>query len=106
MAPPTRPCASTVPSLARRAAAESVGTAFLLAAVVGSGIAAERFAGGNLALALLANAAATAAALVALICALAPSSGAHFNPAVTALACARGVLPARDGACSVVAQLG
>jgi glycerol uptake facilitator-like aquaporin len=67
----------------RRAVAELVGTAFLLAAVVGSGIMAERLAGGNIALALLANTIATGAALVALILAFGPISGAHFNPVVT-----------------------
>lgn len=67
----------------RRAAAEAVGTAFLLVAVVGSGIMAERLAGGNGALALLANAIATGCALFALILVFAPWSGAHFNPLVT-----------------------
>ena len=70
-------------SLARRLASEGVGTGLLLAAVVGSGIMAERLAGGNAALALLANTVATGAALVALILAFGPISGAHFNPAVT-----------------------
>ena len=74
---------STRPSLGRRLAAESVGTAMLLAAVVGSGIMAERLAGGNVAVALLANTMATGAALVALILTFGPISGAHFNPAVT-----------------------
>jgi glycerol uptake facilitator-like aquaporin len=63
--------------------AEFVGTAFLLAAVVGSGIMGERLAGGNVAIALLANTIATGAALVALILTFGPISGAHFNPAVT-----------------------
>ena len=76
-------------ALARRIVAEAIGTAFLLAAVVGSGIMAERLAQGNLALALLANAIATGGALYALIFAFAPFSGAHFNPLVT-LAAARG----------------
>jgi glycerol uptake facilitator-like aquaporin len=67
----------------RRAVAEAVGTAFLLAAVVGSGIMGERLAGGNVAIALLANTVATGAALVALILAFGPISGAHLNPAVT-----------------------
>jgi glycerol uptake facilitator-like aquaporin len=67
----------------RRAVTEALGTAFLLMAVVGSGIMGERLAGGNIAIALLANAVATGAALVALILALGPISGAHFNPAVT-----------------------
>ena len=70
-------------SLPRRLTAELVGTAFLLAAVVGSGIMGERLAGGNVAIALLANTIATGAALVALILAFGPISGGHFNPAVT-----------------------
>lgn len=69
--------------LAKRVVAEALGTFFLLAAVVGSGIMAERLAGGNAGLALLANAAATGAALVALIMSFAPVSGAHFNPVVS-----------------------
>ncbi|HEX3429460.1 MAG TPA: MIP/aquaporin family protein [Rhizomicrobium sp.] len=67
----------------RRVAAEALGTAFLLMTVVGSGIMAERLAGGNVALALLGNTMATGAALVVLISILGPLSGAHFNPAVT-----------------------
>jgi glycerol uptake facilitator-like aquaporin len=67
----------------RRAAAEFLGTGFLLAAVVGSGIMAERLASGNAAIALLANTIATGAALIALILAFGPISGAHLNPAVT-----------------------
>ena len=67
----------------RRSTAEAVGTALLLAAVVGSGIMGERLSGGNVAIALLANTVATGAALVALILAIGPISGAHFNPAVT-----------------------
>jgi glycerol uptake facilitator-like aquaporin len=70
-------------SLARRAVVEAVGTGLLVAAVVGSGIMGERLAGGNVGLALLANTAATGAALLALIAALGPLSGAHFNPVVT-----------------------
>lgn len=69
--------------LPRRATAEAVGTALLLAAVVGSGIMGERLSGGNVAVALLANTIATGAALVALILTFGPISGAHFNPAVT-----------------------
>src|SRR5436190_24102679 len=76
--------------LARRLAAEALGTAFLLIAVVGSGIMAERLADGNAAVALLANAIATGAALVVLITILGPLSGAHFNPAVTLWFAARG----------------
>jgi len=67
----------------RRAGAEFIGTALLLAAVVGSGIMGERLAGGNVAIALLANSLATGFALAALIIALGPRSGAHFNPLVT-----------------------
>lgn len=72
-----------MPSLARAAAAEFIATAFLLVAVVGSGIAAERLSGGNTGLALLANAIATGGALFALIVSFGPVSGAHMNPAVT-----------------------
>src|SRR3954470_5252462 len=70
-------------TLAQRTAAEAIGTAMLLAAVVGSGIMGERLAAGNVAIALLANTIATGAALVALILTFGPISGAHFNPAVT-----------------------
>src|ERR1044071_3530950 len=69
--------------LSQRPVAEGLGTCFLLATVIGSGIMAERLAGGNQALALLGNTLATGAILVVLITALAPVSGAHFNPAVT-----------------------
>ncbi len=69
--------------MVRRAVAEALGTAFLLAAVVGSGITGERLAGGNVAIALLANTIATGAMLVALILTFGPISGAHLNPAVT-----------------------
>jgi len=71
------------PTLAQRLAAETLGTAFLLAAVVGSGIMAAKLAGGNGALALLCNTLPTGAILVVLILALGPVSGAHFNPVVT-----------------------
>ena len=70
-------------SLARRSVVEGLGTAFLLATVVGSGIMAERLSGGNAALTLLANSLATGAGLVALILAFGAFSGAHLNPAVT-----------------------
>ena len=70
-------------AVSRRLVAEGVGTAFLLAAIVGSGIMAERLAGGNVAIALLCNSLATGAMLYVLITILAPISGAHFNPAVT-----------------------
>jgi glycerol uptake facilitator-like aquaporin len=71
------------PNLIRRTVAETLGTALLLATVVGSGIMGERLAGGNTAVALLANTVATGAALVALILTFGTISGAHFNPAVT-----------------------
>jgi glycerol uptake facilitator-like aquaporin len=83
-------------SITRRLASEAVGTAFLLATVVGSGIMAERLAGGNAALALLANTVATGAGLVALILTFGPISGAHFNPAVTLADAAMGGLAWRD----------
>src|ERR1700689_5840392 len=70
-------------SLSRRAAAEFLGTGFLVAAVVGSDIMGERLAAGNVAIALLANTIATGAALFALILTFGPTSGGHFNPAVT-----------------------
>src|SRR5439155_143540 len=75
--------AELMPSLAQRAFAEWLGTAFLLAAVVGSGIMAQQLAGGNGALALLCNTLATGAILTVLILVLGPLSGAHFNPAVS-----------------------
>lgn len=71
------------PSLARRAVAEFAGSLLLLTAVVGSGIMGERLAGGNIAIALLANTLATGAALIAIILAFGPISGAHLNPVVT-----------------------
>jgi glycerol uptake facilitator-like aquaporin len=77
-------------------ASEFLGTAFLLAAVVGSGIMGERLAGGNIAIALLANAISTGAALAVLILVLAPISGAHFNPVVTLAMSATGTLPWRE----------
>ena len=70
-------------NLRARVTAEFLGTGFLVAAVIGSGIMGERLAGGNVAIALLANTIATGAALVALILTFGPISGAHFNPAVT-----------------------
>ena len=83
-------------SLAQRVAAEAVGTGLLLAAVDGSGIMGERLAAGNLAVALLANTLATGAALVALILAFGPISGAHFNPAVTLADATQGGIAWRD----------
>src|SRR3954466_6306208 len=93
------------PDLARRAVAEFVGTALLLATVVGSGIMGERLAGGNVAVALLANALATGAGLVALILMFGPISGAHLNPAVTLADAALGGLRWRDVAGYVAVQV-
>jgi glycerol uptake facilitator-like aquaporin len=91
--------------MARRITAEAVGTALLLAAVVGSGIMGERLAGGNTAIALLANTLATGAMLVALILTFVPISGAHFNPAVTLADASRGGLPWREVPGYIVAQI-
>ncbi|HZB88969.1 MAG TPA: MIP/aquaporin family protein [Terracidiphilus sp.] len=91
-------------TLARRVAAEFVATAFLLAAVVGSGIMGDRLAGGNVALALLANTIATGAALVALILAFGPISGAHMNPAVTVCDALLGHIPWPEVPLYVAAQ--
>ena len=93
------------PDLGRRAAAEALGTAFLLAAVVGSGIMAERLAGGNLALALLCNTLPTGAILAVLITVLGPVSGAHLNPAVTLVFALRRDLPVGEGLVYVAAQI-
>src|SRR3954464_13806707 len=93
-------------NLARRAVAEGIGSAMLLATVVGSGIMGERLSGGNVALALLANALATGAALVALILTFGPLSGAHFNPAVTLADAALGGLPWREVPAYAAAQIG
>ena len=90
--------------LKKRVVAEALGTFFLLAAVVGSGIMAERLANGNSALALLANTAATGGALVALIITFGPLSGAHFNPVVTFAFAARGRLPWSDAPYYLLAQ--
>lgn len=92
--------------LRRALLAEGLGTALLLAVVVGSGITAERLAGGNAALALLANAAATAGGLFVLVTLLGPVSGAHFNPAVSLALALRGALCRRRLAPYVAAQLG
>jgi glycerol uptake facilitator-like aquaporin len=92
-------------SLSRRLVAEAVGTALLLAAVVGSGIMGERLAGGNVAVALLANTLATGAALVALILTFGAISGAHFNPAVTLADASRGGLAWTEVPPYVAAQI-
>ena len=91
--------------LKRRATAEAVGTAMLLAAVVGSGIMGERLAGGNVAICLLANTIATGAALTTLILTFGPISGAHFNPAVTLMDALEGGLVWRDVPVYISAQV-
>lgn len=85
--------------------AEGLGTAFLLAAVVGSGIMGERLSGGNVAIALLANSLATGATLVTLILTFGPISGAHFNPAVTLADASQGGLAWREVPWYLGAQL-
>jgi glycerol uptake facilitator-like aquaporin len=97
--------ASIPSSLARRAVSELVGTALLLATVVGSGIMGERLAGGNVAIALLANTIATGAGLVAFILTFGPVSGAHFNPAVTLADASQGGLSWRDVPVYLMAQV-
>jgi glycerol uptake facilitator-like aquaporin len=91
-------------TFARRLTAELVGTAFLLAAVVGSGIMGQQLSGGNVAIALLANTLATGAALVALILTLGPISGAHLNPAVSIADASQGGLSWSQAVAYVVAQ--
>jgi glycerol uptake facilitator-like aquaporin len=91
-------------SLGRALAAEGIGTALLLAAVVGSGIMGDRLAGGNVAVALLANTIATGAALVALILTFGSVSGAHFNPAVTMADASLGGIRWRDAVAYTVVQ--
>jgi len=92
-------------SFAQKLAAEALGTAFLLATVVGSGIMAETLAGGNVAIALLGNTIATGAILVVLILMFGPLSGAHFNPAVTLCFLIRKEISARDAAAYVIVQI-
>jgi glycerol uptake facilitator-like aquaporin len=91
--------------LGRRAVAEALGTAFLLAAVIGSGIMGERLAGGNVAIALLANTLATGAGLIVLILIFGPISGAHFNPAVTLADASQRGLAWRDAPVYILAQI-
>ena len=83
-------------ALSRRLVAEALGTAILVATVVGSGIMAERLAGGNVAIALLGNTIPTGAILVVIITIFGPVSGAHFNPAVSLVFAARGEMPWRE----------
>lgn len=92
-------------TLSRRLVAEGLGTAFLLAVVIGSGIMGERLAGGNVAIALLANSLATGAGLVALILTFGPVSGAHFNPVVTIADASQRGLPWRDVPWYVLMQI-
>lgn len=92
------------PPLARRVAAEGLGAFFLFACVIGSGIMAERLAGGNDAIALLGNTLATGAILFVLITMLGPISGAHMNPAVSLVAASRGELRWGDAAAYSAAQ--
>lgn len=92
-------------SLSRRWGAEAIGTALLLATVVGSGIMAEQLSGGNVAIALLANTIATGAALVALILTFGPISGAHFNPAVTVADALEGGIPWLETPAYISAQV-
>jgi glycerol uptake facilitator-like aquaporin len=93
-------------SLSRRIVAEAIGTMFLLATVVGSGIMADRLSGGAVALALLANTLATGGALVALILTFGPVSGAHFNPVVTLADATLGGLSWREVPAYIAAQIG
>jgi glycerol uptake facilitator-like aquaporin len=92
-------------TLSQRLAAEGLGTALLLAVVIGSGIMGERLAGGNVAIALLANTLATVGGLYVLIEVFGPISGAHFNPAVSLVMAFRGALPKATLAPYIVAQL-
>ncbi|MCH9807218.1 MAG: aquaporin family protein [Alphaproteobacteria bacterium] len=92
-------------SLSQRSGAEFLGTAFLLATVVGSGIMAERLAGGNVAIALLGNTIPTGAILYVLITMLGPISGAHFNPAVTLAFLIRGEISRNDAVVFIAIQI-
>jgi glycerol uptake facilitator-like aquaporin len=92
-------------TLAQRVVAEGLGTAFLLAAVVGSGVMAAKLSGGNGALALLCNTLPTGAILAVLILTFGPISGAHFNPAVSIAFALRGQLPAQIAAVYIAAQI-
>jgi glycerol uptake facilitator-like aquaporin len=92
-------------SFARRVAAEGLGSFFLFACVIGSGIMAEKLSGGNIAVALLANTLATGAILFVLITMLGPISGAHMNPAVSLVAASRHELRWRDAAAYILSQL-
>ncbi len=95
----------TQPHLSTRLLAEALGTAFLLATVIGSGIMGERLAGGNIAIALLGNTVATGAILVVLILIFGPVSGAHFNPAVSLAFALRGALRWGDCGAYILVQI-
>jgi glycerol uptake facilitator-like aquaporin len=101
-----RPLQAEPPPLASRLCAEGIGSFFLFATVIGSGIMAERLAGGNVAVALLGNTIATAAMLFVLITMLGPISGAHFNPAVSFVMASRRALSWRDMAAYTATQIG
>lgn len=101
----TASAAAARPTLSRRLAAEALGTALLLAIVIGSGIMGERLAGGNVAVALLANTLATGAGLVVLITVFGPISGAHLNPAVTLVMAFRGEIAPREALAYVTVQV-
>jgi glycerol uptake facilitator-like aquaporin len=91
--------------VSRRLAAEALGTAFLVAGVIGSGIMAAKLSGGNDALALLCNTVATGAILVVIITIFMPISGAHFNPAVSLVAAIRGGLSKQDAVLTILVQI-
>jgi glycerol uptake facilitator-like aquaporin len=93
------------PTLGQRLAAEGLGSFFLFAAVIGSGVMAESLAGGNVAVALLGNTLATGAMLFVLITMLGPLSGAHFNPVVSLVIAGRGEMPWREVAPYIAAQV-
>lgn len=99
------PTPSSMPSLGRALLAEGLGTMLLLTIVIGSGIMADRLSGGNVAVALLANTAATVGGLYILIEALGPISGAHFNPAVSLVMMLRGALPRSRAVAYVPVQM-
>jgi glycerol uptake facilitator-like aquaporin len=105
-AAPTTIAATSMPSLAQRLFAEWIGTAFLLAAVVGSGIMAVKLAGDNGAVAFLCNTLAIGAIWIVLILVFGPVSGAHLNPAVSVAFALRGALPWRDAGFYIPAQVG
>jgi glycerol uptake facilitator-like aquaporin len=92
-------------SIVRRSVGEAMGTAMLLATVIGSGIMGDRLSGGNVAIALLANTLATGAVLITLILTFGPISGAHFNPAVTIADASQGVVPWRNVPAYITAQV-